>query len=209
MSDWDINDWLIPANQYAVTGKTPITVIADIAQACGGFVNSHPNEPTLSLKPRWKKPAWELATATPDVVIPADVIRQINDSKRVNTRYNTVTLNSAVDGGHVFRQTQGRDREAPVQNHPLYTDRDVIIPAGTAILSDSGTHGDYTLTMRWADKYDIALAELGQIWQINDTVTGGDGAWRGIVTAVSITVKLEDGAPVVLQTVNLDRYMDV
>lgn len=84
--DWDINDWLVPADAYSVAGKTPIAVLADIAKAAGGFLMSHPSEPTVSLKPRWKVAAWDMATATPDVIVPADVIRQINDQKRINPR---------------------------------------------------------------------------------------------------------------------------
>ncbi|WP_230660519.1 hypothetical protein [Psychrobacter sp. I-STPA10] len=206
VQDWDINDWLIPANQYAVTGKTPIAVIADIAQACGGFVTTHPNEPTLSLKPRWKKPAWELATATPDVTIPADVILNMTDTVNKATRFNTVMVVGDTVGHEVFRARQGRDSDAPTQNHTLYTDQDVTVPKGMAILSDSGTHAIYTLKMLWSD--DVPLAKLGQIWQVNDTLEGGDGAWRGVVTAISVNIELDNGAPKIYQTVTVDRYLD-
>lgn len=204
LADWDISDWLIPADSYAVSGKTPIAVVKDIADAAGGFVLSDPSAAVLSLKPRWPYPAWELATAVPDVTIPADVIRKIDDQKRINTRYNTVTLSGPTEGGHVYRETQGRDAEAPTHDHLLYTDRDVILPAGIAILSDSGTHRDYTLTMRWTDKYNVPLALLGHVWQINDP----EGYWRGVVTGVSVNVSREGDVPTIWQTVNIDRYMD-
>lgn len=203
--DWDINDWLVPAGAYSVANKTPIAVIQDIAAAGGGFVVSDASQATLSVKPRWPVAAWQLASATPDVTVPIDVISDISDKRRTNAQYNTVRLNSASDGGEVYRATQGRDAEAPTQSHDLYTDRDAIVPAGTAILSDSGIHGDYTLKMRWADKYNIQLAQLGQIWQINDP----EGAWRGVVTGVSVDTGLDDGALTVSQTVTIDRYMDV
>lgn len=203
--DWDINDWLVPADAYSVANKTPIAVIADIAAAGGGFVTSDPSQATLSVKPRWPVAAWQLASAAPDVIVPIDVISDISDKKRTNPRYNTVLLNSASEGGEVYRQTQGRDASAPTQDHPLYTDRDAIVPAGTAILSDSGIHGDYTLRMRWADKYNVQLAELGDIWQINDP----EGAWRGITTGVSVSIDQSNDAPTVWQTVTIDRYLDV
>lgn len=203
--DWGINDWLVPAGAYSVANKTPIAVIADIAAAGGGFVTSDPSQATLSVKPRWPVAAWQLASATPDVIVPIDVISDISDKKRTNPRYNTVLLNSASEGGEVYRQTQGRDAAAPTQDHLLYTDRDAIVPAGTAILSDSGIHGDYTLRMRWADKYNVQLAELGDIWQINDP----EGAWRGITTGVSVTIDQSNDAPTVWQAVTIDRYLDV
>lgn len=203
--DWGINDWLVPAGAYSVANKTPIAVIADIAAAGGGFVTSDASQATLSVKPRWPVAAWQLASATPDVIVPIDVISDISDKKRTNPRYNTVLLNSASEAGEVYRQTQGRDASAPTQDHALYTDRDAIVPAGTALLSDSGIHGDYTLRMRWADKYNVQLAELGDIWQINDP----EGAWRGITTGVSVDIDRNNGAPIVWQTVSIDRYLDV
>lgn len=203
--DWGINDWLVPARAYSVANKTPIAVISDIAAAGGGFVTSDPSQATLSVKPRWPVAAWQLASATPDVIVPIDVISDISDKRRTNPRYNTVLLNSASEGGEVYRQIQGRDASAPTQDHPLYTDRDAIVPAGTAILSDSGIHGDYTLRMRWADKYNVQLAELGDVWQIDDP----EGAWRGVTTGVSVSIDQSNNAPTVWQTVTIDRYLDV
>lgn len=203
--DWGITDWLVPAGAYSVANKTPIAVISDIAAAGGGFVVSDPSQATLSIKPRWPVAAWQLASATPDVIVPIDVIIDISDKRRTNPRYNTVLLNSASEAGEVYRQTQGRDASAPTQDHALYTDRDAIVPAGTAILSDSGIHGDYTLRMRWADKYNVQLAELGDVWQINDP----EGAWRGITTGVSVNIDQSNDAPTVWQTVTIDRYLDV
>lgn len=203
--DWRVADWLIHGGQYSVTDKTPIAVIADIAKACGGFVTSDPSQAILTIKPRWRVAAWELATATPDVILPADIIQKIDDKPRLNPRYNIVALSSNVDGGNVYRQQQGRDRAAPAYANDLYTDRDVIVPAGKAILSDSGNHLDYTLKLRWADRYSIGLALLGDIWQVGDP----EGAWRGIVTGVSIDIGRNDNAPTVHQIINIDRYMDI
>lgn len=200
---FEIADWLIPADSYAISNKTPIAVINDVVSACGGFVWSDPNLPKLHLQKRWKVNAWELATANPDVILAVDVVKSISDQKRTNPRYNTVTL---VGGhsGEVFREPQGRDRIAPIDSNNLYTDRDCVIHKGCQILSDSGTHGDYSLVMRWAEKYNIKLAELGQIWQINDP----EGAFKGVVTSVAVDVKLENDVPTVWQTVGIDRYMD-
>lgn len=203
--DWDINDWLVPAGAYSVANKTPIAVIQDIAEAGGGFVSSDASQATLSVKPRWPVAAWQLSSATPDVTVPIDVITDISDKRRTSAQYNTVRLNSASEGGEVYRSTQGRDAEAPTQNSDLYTDRDAIVPAGTVVLSDSGIHVDYTLKMLWTEAYNIPLAQLGQIWQVNDT----EGAWRGVVKAVSVDVTLANNAPVVTQTVTIDCYLDV
>lgn len=202
---FEIADWFIPTNHFSIANQTPIAVIAEIAKRCGGFVLSHPNLAKLSLQKRWKVNAWNLATANPDVVLPMDVVKSINDQKRSNPRYNTVTLIGQTQGGEVYRQQQGRDRVAPIDSHALYSDQNCIIPQGQAILSDSGTHADYQIVMRWADKYHIPLAELGQIWQVNDP----EGAFKGVVTSVAVNVSVDNDVPMVWQTVSINRYMDV
>ncbi len=204
LDEFAVNDWLIPADSYSVTDKTMIAVINDIADACGGFIVSHNYDAKLSIKKRYKKSAWELATATPDVIVPEDVIKLVDNGKRINPRYNTVTLTSHVEGGIVYRELQGRDMPAPVVDNALFTDQNCIVAKGTQILSDSGTHGDYQLILPWHDDEQIPLAELGDIWQVN----GSDGAWKGIVTSVSVDVKVNNDVAVVWQRVGVDRYLD-
>ncbi len=201
ISNFGVTDWLIPASTYAVSNKTPIGVISEIADAAGGFVLSHPTDTTLSIKKRWKVSAWALSSATPDVTIPAAVIVNATDSINKATRYNTVTLIGSV-GHEIYRATQGRDVSAPTLSDALFTDQNVTIPKGESVLSDSGTHAIYSLKMIMTDT--MPLAELGQIWQVNDT----DGAWRGIVTGIDISVSLVNDAPTVHQTLTVNRYLD-
>ena len=202
---FDVKDWRIPANTYAVTNKTPIAVIGEIAKACGGFVCSHPSEAKLSILPRWKKYAWELATANADVVLNTDVIRSMSDQKRTNPRYNTVTLIGGKEASEIYRNRQGRNLIAPVDSNILFTDRDCVVPKGAELLSDSGIHIDNNIKMRWADKYNIPLANLSEIWQVNDP----EGAWKGMTRSVAVSVDWDYDAPCVWQTVNIDRYLDV
>lgn len=201
IANFEIDDWLIPASTYAVSNKTPIAVIADIAEVAGGFVESHPTDATMSIKKRWKINAWELATATPDVTIPADVIKSATDKTVKNTRYNTILLVGNV-GHEVYRATQGRDVAAPTLSNALFTAREVTVPKGSAVLSDSGTHSIQSLDLIFDDS--IPLAQLGQIWQINDT----DGAWRGVITGVALDCPVAGETPKPEQTITIDRYMD-
>lgn len=202
---FEVKDWLIPAGTLNTSNQTPISIISQIAQACGAEAISDPLEPKLSIIPRWKKPAWEIATATADLVIPMGVVQSISDQKRVNPRYNTVTLIGRTQGSEVYRAREGRNLIAPVANWYLCTDRDCVIPRGMQLLSDSGTHGIYTLKIRVADKYNMPLVSLGQILQISDP----EGAWKGIVTGVSLDIGRDNDAITVWQTVNIDRYLDV
>ena len=202
---FEVKDWLIPAGTFNVSNQTPISIIHQLATACGGILVSDPLNATLSIYPKWKKPAWELATATADLVVPMGIVQSISDKKRVIPRYNTVTLIGRTEASEVYRSLQGRNLIAPVDNSVLYTDRDCVVPKGIQILSDSGTHGLYTLKMRVADKYNMPLVSLGQILQISDP----EGAWKGIVTGVSLDIGRDNDAISVWQTVNIDRYLDI
>ncbi len=205
LDEFLVKDWFIPANNYSTANKTPIAVISDIANACGGFVVSDCYQAKLSIKPRYKVSAWELATAKADVIIPLDVIYKVDDSKNKQPFYNTVTLTSNVEGGVVYRQQLGRDLSAPTENNELLTAREAIVAKGLQVLSDSGTHANYNLTVAWSDNHQLALAKLGDIWQINDD----EGAFKAIVTSVAVDVKVSDGVPVIWQNMSLDRYLDI
>ena len=202
---FEVKDWLIPAGTFNVSNQSPIGIIHQLATACGGILVSDPLNAKLSIYPKWKKPAWELATVTADLVVPMGVVQSISDQKRVNPRYNTTLLIGRTEASEVYRKLQGRNLIAPVDNSVLYTDRDCVVPKGIQLLSDSGTHGLYTLKIRVADKYNMPLVELGQILQISDP----EGAWKGIVTGVSLDVGRDNDAITVWQTVNIDRYLDV
>ena len=209
IDEFDVDDWLIPAGTLNVSNQTPISIISQLATACGGKVISHVSEPKLSIIKRWRVPAWEMATAKPSLVVPMDVVHSISDEKRTSPRYNTVTLIGRQQAFEIYRQGQGRDLIAPVANWYLYTDQASAIARGVQLLSDSGNHVHYTVKMLVSDKHNLPLAKLGQIWQINDDTDGGDGAFNALITSVGLSVSRDNDAVVVWQTVGLDRYVDV
>ena len=75
---------------YAVTGKTPMAVLQELAKAAGGFVESDPHLPVVRIKPRWPKAAWQIAEAGPDATVPSSVILQIGGRRTVSERCNGV-----------------------------------------------------------------------------------------------------------------------
>ena len=209
IDEFDVDDWLIPSGTLNVSNQTPISIISQLATACGGKVISHVSEPKLSIIKRWRVPAWEMATAKPSLVVPMNVVHSISDEKRTNPRHNTVTLIGRQQAFEIYRQGQGRDLIAPVANWYLYTDQASAIARGVQLLSDSGNHVHYTVKMLVSDKHNLPLAKLGQIWQINDDTDGGDGAFNALITSVALSVSRDGDAVVVWQTVGIDRYVDV
>lgn len=209
IDEFHVDDWLIPAGTLNVSNQTPISIISQLATACGGKVISHVSEPKLSIIKRWRVPAWEMATAKPSLVVPMNVVHSISDEKRTSPRHNTVTLIGRQQAFEIYRQGQGRDLIAPVANWYLYTDQASAIARGVQLLSDSGNHVHYTVKMLVSDKHNLPLAKLGQIWQINDDTDGGDGAFNALITSVGLSVSRDNDAVVVWQTVGMDRYVDV
>ena len=206
---WEAVDWLIPGDSYTVSGQTPIEVIADLARAAGGFVESHPYEAQLFVRPVWRQPAW--AKPTPALTIPANLILSVSGQRRISERCNAVRLTPAAEqmggakakGGLVYREGTDQQPEASTLTHAAYTDTDVMRAAGIHALSETGTHKIETVQLPWAEKYQLPLASLGAVWAFAEQ----GQTWQGVIKGVSVAVELDGGAPVVTQTVTIDRYL--
>lgn len=204
---WHITDWLIPENVYSATDKSPMAVLQELAAAAGGFVCSDTVQPALRLKPKWPRAAWEIESADADVTVPAGVILSISGRHQAAERAEAVFVwptHAHGKAADVYRRGSSRAPRASALSHALYTDQPVLLAAGIAALSATGTHKHETVRLPVSDKYALPLAELGQIWQIHEPT----GAWKGVVTGVSLEVQIEGHAPTVEQSVVIDRYLD-
>lgn len=209
LAAWEAVDWLIPGDTYTVSGQTPIEVIADLAKAAGAFVESHPYEAQLFVRPVWRQVAW--AKPTPALTIPANLILSVSGQRRISERCNAVRLTPAAEqiggakakGGLVYREGTDQQPEASTLTHAAYTDTDVMRAAGIHALSETGTHKIETVTLPWAEKYQLPLASLGAVWAFAEQ----GQTWQGVIKGVSVAVELDGGAPVVTQTVTIDRYL--
>ena len=203
---WQAADWLIPGGVYSTEGKTPAAVLNEMADAAGAFVYSHPSLPEISVLPRRKTPAWQEADALPDTTVPAAVITKISGSRSVRAEANGVFVYAEHDKGRaadVHKKGSGREPRAAALTSVLYTDLPVLEAAGIAALNEAGTHKSENVTLPVADQYALPRAELGQIWQIQEP----SGNWQGTVTGVTLNVDIENDAPLVMQTVTIDRYL--
>lgn len=203
---WQAADWLIPGGVYSTEGKTPAAVLNELADAAGAFVYSHPSLPEISVLPRRKTPAWQEADALPDTTVPAAVITKISGSRSVRAEANGVFVYAEHDKGRaadVHKKGSSREPRAAALTSVLYTDLPVLEAAGIAALNEAGTHKSENVTLPIAEQYALPRAELGQIWQIQEP----SGNWQGTVTGVTLNVDIENDAPVVMQTVTIDRYL--
>lgn len=207
VDNWAAADWLIPANVYSLTDKSPMAVIQELAAAAGAFVCSDTAKPALRVRPKWPKAAWEIDNAEADVSVPSSVVFKISGQKTVSERANGVFVWATHNAGaaaDVYRKGSDREPRASAVSGALYTDQPVLLAAGIAALSATGTHKKETVTLPVSDKYAVPLAELGQIWQINEPT----GAFKGVVTGVTLEVGIDNDAPTVTQSVVIDRYLD-
>ena len=206
---WEAVDWLIPGDTYAVSGQTPIEVIADLAHAAGAYVESHPYEAQLFVRPIWRQPAW--SKPTPALTVPANLILSVSGQRRISERCNAVRVTPAAEqvggvkakGGVVYREGTDQQPEASILTHAAYTDLNVMRAAGIHALSETGTHKIETVTLPWAEKYQLPLAELGAVWAFAEA----GQTWQGVIKGISVAVELDNGAPVVTQTVTIGRYL--
>jgi len=206
---WEAVDWLIPGDTYTVSGQTPIEVIADLAKAAGGFVESHPYEAQLFVRPIWRQAAW--SKPTPALTVPANLILSVSGQRRISERCNAVRVTPAAEqvggvkakGGVVYREGTDQQPEASILTHAAYTDLNVMRAAGIHALSETGTHKIETVTLPWAEKYQLPLAELGAVWAFAEA----GQTWQGVIKGISVAVELDNGAPVVTQTVTIGRYL--
>lgn len=203
---WGIPDWLVPAQVYSLADKTPIAVLADIAQAAGGFVASDPAERILHIKPRYKVPAWQLARATPDVSVPANVITQISGQKQISTQCYGVFVSATHNKGvfrKIIRKASAGSPEASALSHALYTADEPCLAAGIAALDDTGAGKTEQIELPVMERYALNIAQPGDIWQVSEP----NGAWVGIADSVAVSVETENDASKIMQSVGLRRYL--
>ncbi|WP_308861107.1 hypothetical protein [Neisseria mucosa] len=159
LDGWTMADWLIPADVYALTDKTPMAVLQELAQAAA------------------------------DVTVPASVIYSISGQRNVSERANGIYVwpsHNKGKGADVYRNGSNREPRASALTHALYTDQPVLLAAGVAALSATGVHKRETVSLPVSDKYAIPMANLGEIWQISEPSGNWQGVVVGVSVEVKI-----------------------
>lgn len=76
IGSWSIVDWLIPAKTIKYDAKTPLEVINEVVKSVGGIVECDRVAKKLHIKPKWKVPAWQISSQTPDVEMHEHVVEE-------------------------------------------------------------------------------------------------------------------------------------
>lgn len=146
--DWQITDWLVPANAWTIQG-TAMQALIDIASAAGAYIQPHPTARTLRVLPRYPLPPWEWSASAPALELPAAVCATESTQMVIRPAYNRVFVGGTSAGvfGPVTRSGTAGDVLAPQITHPLITDAAVHRQRGIAELANTGRQTHMTLSL--------------------------------------------------------------
>lgn len=206
--DWGITDWLVPAGAWSHTG-TPLAAVQAIAQAAGGYINSHRSAPTVLVRhPYPTLPGgipggpwnWDGAFAAdvelaPDALITSSIERV--DGPDVDGIYVSGTTQGIQ--AHVYRQGTLGAKLAPMEVDALITANAAAQQRGYSVLGQAGAKHLVQISMPvLTGGTNPGVLDVGQLVQINHAQP-----WRGRVRSVSVQAAM----PKVRQTITLERHL--
>lgn len=196
--EWNIDDWLVPADAWNHRGSM-ISAVNAIAAAAGAYVQPHPTSQTLRVLPRYPSAPWEWGTVTPDIHLPAAVMSVEGIEWVDRPAYNRVFVSGVQAGvnGQVTRAGTAGDLVAGMVTDPLITAVEAARQRGTYELSKGGTWAEMSLKLP-------VLAETGVIHpgkfvRYND----GDVDRLGIVRSTNV----QDDGTDIWQTIGVESYV--
>jgi hypothetical protein len=200
--DWGIDDWLVPAGVWSHYG-TPLAAVQAIAQAAGGYVQSHRSLPQLQVRhPYPLLPGGILGgpwnwngTFAADVTLAQDAIISRSIEVRDSPALNAVYVSGTTQGVLALIKREGT---AGDQLGALVSDAMIVATAaarqrGLTVLGAAGGKTMHQLELPvLVGAGQPGVLNTDQLIQVNDTIP-----WRGRVRAVSVTA----GSPSVRQSV--------
>lgn len=207
--DWGITDWLVPAGAWSHNG-TPLDAVQAIAQAAGGYLQSHRSAATLLTRHPYSQRVgdnpgapWGWMTGPADVELAQDAIitdgTERNDGADINAVYVSGTGQGVL--ALVKRAATAGDKLAAMVTDPLITHVDAARQRGLSILGAAG--GKYHVRLELPVLTGMGqpgVLDVGQLVQVNAAQP-----WRGRVRAVSVSAK----RPSLRQTITLERHLEV
>jgi len=202
--DWQLIDalgWPVPANTLNYDNLTPIQAIQKIAEAGGGFVSAHPEEPTVIVYPEYATPVWQWDTVTPNKSIPFDLVLNTSMQWQEKPTYNGVYVAGVVSGVTAFARIAGTagDYQAPMYVDRMSCDVQAARQKAISILSEGGKQAMVTLDMPMHNSIGLITPPM------MIEVTGDGDDWLGRVHSVSISVSLNNGLTV-RQSIQVERH---
>lgn len=189
--DWGIEDWLVPAGAWSHSG-TPLAAVQAIAEAAGGYVQSHRTLAQLLVRhPYPLLPGgvpggpwnWYGAFAA-DVTLSPDAIISRSVEVRPAAAINAVYVSGETQGVRALVKRAGTagDLLGAFAVDPLITNGVVATQRGTAILGAGGDKLMHQLELPvLVGAGQPGVLNTDQLIQVQDSPP-----WRGRVRAVSV-----------------------
>lgn len=202
-------DWLVPAGALSHQGS-PLSVVQRIAQAAGGYLQSHRSTTTLLTRHPYGARSgdvsgapWDWYAGAADVELAADAVITDAVSRVDGADINAVYVSGTTQGvnGFVKRAGSAADKLAPMVSDALITDAVAARQRGLAILGAAGHKHTVRVELPvLTGANQPGILDVGQLVQVNTATP-----WRGRVRAVSVASKW----PSMRQSVTLERHLEV
>lgn len=203
-----LTDWLVPAGAYSRQG-TPLEAVKRIAQAAGGYLQSHRSSPTLQTRHPYGMRAgdnpgapWGWMTGPADVELAPDALITESVDRQDGPDINAVYVSGTSVGvlALVMRSGSAADKLADMVTDSLITHVDAARQKGLSVLGAAGHK--YAVSLELPVLTGIGqpgVLDVGQLVQVNASVP-----WRGRVRAVSVNAR----RPSLRQSVTLERHLE-
>lgn len=202
--DFQLEDWLVPAHAFALTGSY-MGAVTQIAAAAGGYIQPSPVDQTLRALSRYPTAPWNWDTTHIDYELPSDVVTVEGIDMIDKPVYNHVYVSGTSSGviGSVKRAGTAGDQELEMITDPLCGDDIVARQRGRVALSDVGRQERVTLSLPVLPETGIILP--GKMVRYVDTQANKTriGIVRSMQTAVSQSALAETW-----QTIGVETHVD-
>lgn len=201
-------DWLVPAGAWSHQG-TPLDAVQAIAQAAGGYLQSHRNAATLQTRHPYGMRAgdnpgapWGWMTGAADVELAPDALILESTQRADRADLNAVYVSGTSTGvlALVKRTGTAADKLAAMVTDPLITHADAARQRGLSILGAAGRKYNISLELPvLTGSGQPGVLDVGQLVQVN-----ADVPWRGRVRSVSVSSR----RPSLRQSITLERHLE-
>jgi hypothetical protein len=186
--NWDLPEWLIPADGFQYTSLAPVDAIITLVQAAGGMIQSDQVEKKLWAMPRWTVTPWGFATASPTVSLDSAYCLSESAEDVTGKKYNGVLVYSDKPGGIIancaIAGTGGLLTTDAVKND-LITDITPARALGIKTLADLWPARKFQVSMPLqASPQGAGLIPPGVFF---DFIDGEMDGWRGLSDSIEIS----------------------
>lgn len=174
--DWQLDDWLIPANTFSFQGSA-IGVAEQVSNAAGAVLSAHWSAKTLRLLPRTPFLPWD-TDVVPHIILPSAVAETESIEWIEAPDYNVVYVSGIEKGiiAQIKKAGSAGDKPAPFETHALITHADCARQKGRSLLANTCKKRLLTLSMPVLP--ESGIIDICKVIQLTDTHSATTGIVR-------------------------------